>query len=403
MKQLDPVVENDLNAIESALAEGRATATLAHDRELQELALLLESDVQRPDPDFAAELADLVHDGFPRERPSLASRLPRIPRPRVTLPVAGAVASAVLAVVVVVSLNDRDEDGPNLGRPLSAGGGAAEPAKPTLKSAGDSAAGATAPAPAQARREFAQPLRSLPLPPAGDRFAPGRRERRIERSASLTLAAPGDELDRVADRIVTVTDRHGGFVLRSSITSGDEGGEGGSFDLRIPADRLQPALRDLAALGEVRSRTQSGEDVTVEFVTAADRLQGARAERKSLLRRLENATTDTEAEALRRSLDLNAIEIRRLRSQLRTLSLRTNYARVSVALVEDGGSGDGGGSGGSGGSLDDALDDALNTLTDSIGIALRILGAAIPLALVGGLAWASLALWRRRRREAALS
>jgi hypothetical protein len=206
----------------------------------------------------------------------------------------------------------------------------------------------------------------------------------------------------VAERVTAVTDRYGGFVLRSSITSGDEGGEGGSFELRIPADRLQPALRDLAALGEVRSRTQSGRDVTPEFVTSADRLQGARAERKSLLRRLENATTDTEAEALRRRLDLNAAEIRGLRSQLRDLRLRTDYAIVNVSLVEDG-DGDSGAGGGSGGSIDDALDDAVGSLVDSLGIALRVLGVAIPLGLLLAAAWASARVLRRRRREAALS
>ena len=106
-------------------------------------------------------------------------------------------------------------------------------------------------------------------------------------------------------------------------------------------------------------------------------------------------------EALRRRLDLNASEIRGLRSQLRDLRIRTDYAVVSLTLVKDGEDGGSGGSGGSG-SIDDALDDALGSLADSIGIALRVLGVAIPLALFAGLAWASVALWRRRRREAAL-
>jgi hypothetical protein len=395
MSQLDPVVEKDLNAIEAALAEGRVTATDAGERELQELALLLESDAPRPDPDFAAELDDLVQDGFPRER---RFSLPRLPKRRLTRlhAASGIAAAAVLAGILVVSLGGGDEDqaGPDaLSAPqtlqapegdVDESGSIGRRATPLAESV-DKAGGA----------ELA-----APEPPiGGGNFRPGKRERRIERSASLTLAAPGDKLDRVAERIQAVTDRYGGFVLRSSITSGDEGGEGGSFELRIPADRLQPALRDLAALGEVRSRTQSGQDVTPEFVTAADRLEGARAERKSLLRRLENATTDTEAEALRRRLDLNAGEIRGLRSQLRSLNLRTNYAAVNLSLVKDGDEGSGGG--GSSG-IDDALDDALGSLTDSIGIALRVLGVAIPLTLVGGLAWWSATLWRRRRREAAL-
>ena len=51
-----------------------------------------------------------------------------------------------------------------------------------------------------------------PIPPPGrSGFAPGQRERRIERSASLTLAAPEDRLDRVADGINRLTERYDGL------------------------------------------------------------------------------------------------------------------------------------------------------------------------------------------------
>jgi len=383
MKPLDPVIDNDLKAIDSALRDGRVTATDQDARELQELALLLESDAERPDPAFAGELDRRVQHGFPRER----KRRVRLPRLRVTRlgAASGVAVAAVLAGLVVVSLDSGDDETTSA---LRTGGGGAESAPRALQ-APDGAAGKS--------------IGIVPPEPlrGGGNFVPGNRERHIERSASLTLAAPGDELDRVADRIAVVTDRYGGFVLSSQVTSGEDGASGGTFELRIPASRLQPALRDLAALGDVRSRSQSGEDVTREVVTAADRLQAARAERKSLLRRLENATTDTEAEALRRRLDLNAMEIRGLRSQLRDLGLRTNYAAVSLSLVEDGESE--GSVGGGSGTLDDAVDDALDSLVGSLGIVLRVLGIAVPLGLLATVAWASARVLRRRRREAALS
>ena len=71
-------------------------------------------------------------------------------------------------------------------------------------------------------------------------------------------------------------------------------------------------------------------------MTAKDRLQAARAERRSLLRRLAGAQTDAEAEAFRRRLDLVSGEINGLRSQLRDLRLRTDYAVVTVHLAGDG-------------------------------------------------------------------
>ena len=240
----------------------------------------------------------------------------------------------------------------------------------------------------------------LALPPAQRGFVPGRSDRKIERSIGLELEMPVDEMARVAEQVTTVTNRHGGFVLSSSVSTGEDSA-GGDFELRIPATRLRPALRDLAALADVRTQSQSGRDVTREHVTAKDRLQAARAERRSLLRRLEIAATDEEAEALRRQLDLVAGEINGLRGQLRSLRLRTDYAVVSVSLLPEDGD-DGGG--GAGGSFDDALGDAGDLLVAVAGVIVRVLAVALPIGLLVLLGWlAGRAVVRRRQRESALA
>jgi hypothetical protein len=186
-------------------------------------------------------------------------------------------------------------------------------------------------------------------------------------------------------------------VLSSSLSTGEDGA-GGDFDLRIPSNRLRPALRDLAALAEVRTQSQTGRDVTREHVTAKDRLRAARAERRSLLRRLELATTDEEAEAIRRRLDLVAGEINGLRGQLRDLRLRTDYSVVTVTLFakEDGG-------GGGGGSFDDALGDAGDLLVTIAGWLVRGFAVALPLGVVVLAGWGAARVLRRRQRESALA
>jgi len=410
MSEHDALIESELRAVDEALATGTARGETALERELGELALALAAEAVEPDPDFSAELGERVRAGFPR-----TPRASRIPRPRLpSLPklrrppmiaLAGA-ASVLAALAVAVSLQGRGE---NEDMPGTTGGAAdapslAAPREGELergpKSGSQDGAGSSSALPA----DEVGPV--PPTPPGGGGaaggFAPGERERRIERSAMLTLAAPSDGLDRVADAIVTVTDRYEGFVLRSSVSTGDEGTTGGDFELRIPADRLQAALRDLSKLGDVRARSQSGQDVTRDFVSAADRLEAARAERRSLLRRLENADSDTEAEAIRRRLDLTAAEINGLRGQLRDLRLRTDFATVSVILEERDGDEGSDGSGSNGG-LREALDDALESLSGSVEILVRALGVAIPLSLLAALLWLGGRSLRRRRREAALS
>jgi hypothetical protein len=395
MSEHDPrtaTIDRDLAAIEDALAAGAAGHDDPVARELQELALALRADAPEPDPQFGRELRTRVEGGFPpapgslgAARASLRERL----RPRSlrrALPAMGVIAVILVPLVLVVSLagspNGGNEGDGGGGGAVAGGGGGADAGSVAPEAVPDSGGRAIAPA------------------PSSGGFAPGQSERKIERTIGLELEAPVDELERVADQVTSVTNRHGGFVLSSSLSTGDEGA-GGDFELRIPSNRLRPALRDLSALATVRSQSQSGRDVTREHVTARDRLQAARAERRSLLRRLEDADTDEEAEAIRTRLDLVSAEINGLRAQLRDLRLRTDYAVVSVTLLaaEDGA--DEGA--GAAGNFDDAVGDAGDLLAATAGIIIRVLAVALPLALIAGVGWLIGAVLRRRRRESALA
>jgi hypothetical protein len=209
----------------------------------------------------------------------------------------------------------------------------------------------------------------------------------------LTLGAPRSKLETVANEIVSVVDRHHGFVLHSSVTTG----EGGSFDLRVPSGALQETLRDLSALADVRSRTQSMDDITASYNSAASQLAEARALRQSLLKRLAQATTDTQAGALRRRIRLVSAQIRALSARFDAIRQQARYASVQVTLVRERARHATGGTG-----VGHDLRGALHSLATSLGIALRVLGVVLPLALVAGLAWLAGAALRRRRREAAL-
>jgi hypothetical protein len=395
-----------LTAIDDALDTGVAADDDPTTRELQELALALRADAPEPTPLFSEWLGNQVEAGFPKKRRSKPAWWQLLLKPAAATAMV-AVAVLVIAVAAGSLSGSSNDDGSGGG-----GGGAAESASGGAQ--GATGGGGVAAAPQPAGRESA-PTRAdgggadralfsgrstLPLPPPSGRgFAPGRSDRRIERSVALELEMPVDQMARVAEEVTVVTNRHGGFVLSSSVSTGDEDSAGGDFDLRIPATRLRPALRDLAALADVRTQSQSGRDVTREHVTAKDRLRAARAERRSLLRRLEVATTDEEAEAIRRRLDLVAGEINGLRAELRDLRLRTDYAVVTVSLLAKEHN-EGGAVGG--GSFDDALGDAGDLLVTVAGLIVRALAVALPLGLLALAGWLAGRVLQRRRRESAL-
>jgi hypothetical protein len=434
-------IERDLHAVDDALRGGAADHDDPFVRELQELGLVLRADAAEPDREFAETLEKRVREGFPappgsaraladevrsglagaRDWPREALR--RIPSPRRMLPAFAALATVVAIGFVVanvdVNTSSDDHGGDGGGSVAESGGGSGAQsggddggsAAPGGGDGGGSAGGAEA-APAgdqdKATRRVGpavplaqpDPAQSAMEPPArGGGFAPGRSDRQVERSISMTLEAPHEEIPALAQDVTQVTNRHGGFVLSSTLDS-DQEGANGFFELRIPAGRLREALADLSGLATVRSQSQSGQDVTRRHVTTRDRLQSARAERRSLLRRLEVAATDEEAEAIRRRLDIVAGEINGLRALLRNLRLRTAYAVVTVELA---GTDEGSGSGGAGGSFDDAVDDAGDLAVGFAGVLIRVLAIALPLALIGALGWLATSVLRRRRRESVLA
>ena len=380
-----------LTAIDDALDTGVAADDDPLTRELQELALTLRADGPQPTAEFRERMDRRVEAGFPKpkkqSRPFLRQRFLR------PAAAGGLALAALVAISVALSSSNGHDESDGGGGALSSGGS-------------DTAGGGGAVAPAPAEGQPQSSARSaggadsaLPVPPPlGGGFEPSRSNRKIERSVALELEAPVDQMTRVAEQVTAVTNRHGGFVLSSSVSTGEDGA-GGDFDLRIPTARLRPALRDLTALADVRTQSQTGRDVTREHVTAKDRLRAARAERRSLLRRLEVATTDEEAEAIRRRLDLVAGEINGLRAQLRDLRLRTDYSVVTVTLLAK--NGDGGGAGG--GSFDDAIGDAGDLLVTVAGWLVRALAVALPLGLLALAGWGVGRVLRRRQRESALA
>jgi hypothetical protein len=216
--------------------------------------------------------------------------------------------------------------------------------------------------------------------------------RRVERDVRLTLAAPHDKLQQAADGIGTVAEDHGGFVQSSHVTTGDSGGSGGSFELRVPQRELESTIADLSKLGDLRSRSENGQDVTGPYNSVQRRLGNALVERRALRLRLRHAS-GSKADAIRARIAKLGAVINTLNSRLDDLRRRTVYSKVSIELEQAKDS-----SGGTGA----AFDDARRILEGMLNFTVRALAVILPLGLVVALAALASRLLRRRRREAAL-
>lgn len=380
----DPEVTRGLAELEAAL-DGEPGA----DEALALLASDLRADTPRMSAAFAAGLDERVAAGFPRERTDTLLGRARAGWMR-PLPLATA-AAGLLIGLVAVGLATRDGGGGG-GDTVATG----PPAAREVDRVAPGAGGAAEPAPAMddttAGAEAAPQHQPAPLTAGKPSFG-----RKVERSAQLTLTtSPGDVQD-VADGVVRMTQQVGGIVASSTITTNDGSGSA-HFALRVPARRLDDAIRRLSGLAHVGSLSQNADDITAPFVSAAERLSDARAERRALLRALGKATTPSRIASLRARLRANRSEIARHKGELDALRRRANFASVDVAVE-----GIGEKRGATGGwTPGDALRDAVRVLEVAAGVTLVGLAVLLPLALIGLLGVLSARVTRRRRREQAL-
>jgi hypothetical protein len=364
---LDPEIARELDALEAALRGEPVGPEMA---ELEALAHDVRAQRPQPSDEFAARLDASVQARFNGAHRRHGGRVSR----RTLLPAIGAATTLVLGIVVATSVLG---DGGRSSSGERSQKGDIQAASKTSTSFDTSGGPAVA---------------AEPQSGGGAQGA-----RKVERRASLTLVAPADRIDSVSDDVVRVTDRFDGIVLSSSVSSGDRSQAGAEFRLRVPSERVQPALAALSKLAHVRSRTENTDDVTAEFHSTKSRLDEALAERNSLLRQLAVASTANEAASVRARLRINGRQIAQARIALKSVRDRTSFSLVELAVEP--GSQQGGGAWTPG----DALDDALGVLTVTLGVLVVALSVFLPLTLLGGLGAVAARGVRRRRRDQALA
>jgi hypothetical protein len=338
-----------------------------------------------PDPAWAAELDERVERGF-RKAPVAGRRRRLLGRP-VLIPALGSVATVALVVIIAVTVPGDSGDGLTgvTSVPGAGGAGTTERIEPSTAR------------PDEATTQGAPPALPEPEPRAP---VPGD-DRKVEHLASLSLSTPAEDVPAVGDQVVRLTDRLGGYVAASSVTMSDDGG-GGTFDLKVPVGRLDRAMAELSRLAHVSERTQSSNDITGAFDAARARLREARAERQALLRQLARARTPNQTASIRARLRAVRREINAALRERRQVGRRAAYATIAVTLVADADAPGAGDEEDGAWTPGDAIRDALRVLEVAAGVAILVLAAVLPLALL--LAGAALAARRlvRHRRETAL-
>jgi len=156
----------------------------------------------------------------------------------------------------------------------------------------------------------------------------------IVHTAQLTLTTK--EFDKARSGMEDILKRHGGYLGQLTASAYEGTGRVLEATLRVPDDQRDAVLTELRKLGRVESESQSGEEVTQQYVDLEARLSNARnAEQRltDLLRQRTGKLSDVLAVEV--EIDKVRGEIERMEAERKTLANRVTFATVNVKLMED--------------------------------------------------------------------
>jgi hypothetical protein len=156
----------------------------------------------------------------------------------------------------------------------------------------------------------------------------------IIRTADLSLITK--EFDKSRAGIEAILKRHRGYIANLKVAGVANNGRTLTGSLRVPTEQLEGVLAELKALGRVESESQSGQDVTSQYVDLQARLANARNTEKRLTDLLQKRTGElSDVLEVEQEVDRVRGEIEQMEAERKTMSMQVNFATINVTLAED--------------------------------------------------------------------
>lgn len=174
---------------------------------------------------------------------------------------------------------------------------------------------------------------SVPMPQDAPQQPPVVK-RDLVKTAAMTIVV-GNPTE-AADKAAAVVADIGGRVDRSTEDAGSGTGRARTeITLRVPADQLDEAMRDLKALGTVEHSEVTTEDVTAQRVDLDARIKALQTSVDRLLAIMRDARDPEALIKAEGALSERQAELDSLRAQREALGDRIDYSTVDVTFVAD--------------------------------------------------------------------
>ena len=155
---------------------------------------------------------------------------------------------------------------------------------------------------------------------------------------TVDLAMETREFDTLLENIRAKTEECGGYVESQNISGlsyyNSDDRRYAWMTLRIPADRLDEFVTVISGFGNVTSRNESVQDVTLEYVDVESHIEALETEQNRLMELMERAENMEDIITIENRLSEIRYELQSYESTRRTYDNQVDYSTVSINIDE---------------------------------------------------------------------
>jgi hypothetical protein len=156
-------------------------------------------------------------------------------------------------------------------------------------------------------------------------------QRQLIRHADVALIV--DDFSQSGERLRTQISETGGYIANEESHQWD-GIWTGQFQIRLPANRLDPFLEALESMGDIESRRLYSEDVTMEYVDVQSRIQMMRVKEARLLELISQSGNLADLLNVENELANTRGNLESLEGRMRYLSNQVAYSTVQLQVEQ---------------------------------------------------------------------
>ena len=153
---------------------------------------------------------------------------------------------------------------------------------------------------------------------------------------TVDLSVQTKEYDTYISAMTASVAANGGYVENSEADMGGyyDSNRYSTYTVRIPADKLDAFLTSAGENGKIVSKTETQQNVTLEYVDLESRISAYKTERETLTSLLEKAESLENVLAIQERLSEVNYEIESYTAKLRVLENRVSYSTVTLRISE---------------------------------------------------------------------